>query len=1116
MSSQPSWLDGFFGNGAGGGHALFKNGVALPQRPAIDFKDVGVSVADNPSTQRTEVDIPGAPSATSSVQGKVKLTKDIGGTADLPEVIGLRGVGIGVLASRAAVGQSLAVDDDGEYVPIRRQVPLRAFGARRDRPVEASTNASPIVLTLTGHEYVTGDTVVVSGHATNTGANGSWTVTAVDANHISLNGSTGTGVGVATGTASTPVQNSDALDAAVASIPSGYELGAAIYPEPGTYTLARTHQRTRSRIRFIGDSHAVTVFRLSFDAPVCAPTYLEQPLTAVALEAGAMGGQRGIFPTGAFAGVSTTPYVVLTDAAGIGAVDGSTAWTLELDYTPSNINARCVIASAGRMQRAVDTDEAFSIGHSLPSNTNFVATIGGVRKSLSCTGTSTAGALHKVAMSHDGTTLRVYVNGTLAASTGAVGTLTQKLYEQVLLGKFGRGAFETDSYADFEGTIEQVRFSKIARYTGASYVPSATKWVWDSNTTFLLTFSEVAGSLVKARTSDSGSPIDAWLPCDRVGYGDSTDTLQDNGMENITWQSPRGTAMRISRSNKLRMSKVHAYGTSQWVVRNNCWHSRFDACTGAGTGLVGEWNADYDRDRLGADNGIGCHDNVWTGLHIYKAGFPLVVGESDCSIIGGSLGEGAGVHTAMVLMGSGSSSSINVERVKVSDEDQDTPMTRCLIDGGAAISLKACEIENSNLGGGKHLVVSKSPFGETDITITGGKITTYNGVGTVEEPIAEVIEVVGDAPLIHMPSAPQRQGAQIPWTLHASMPIDLPRGRRERATVAVADADLTLTREQSLYRGIEFTGTLTAPRRITFPAVDHYEVRVANLTDDDLTFVAAGGTWIVTVPATYRAIISCDGTNLQLEALTAPPTQPAGYDFVNDPAVLVCHLDVHPTLANTTRETISGSEYVTSITDESTFANNAAQATSAKKPLFTAVDADFNNEPSFTCDGSNDFLLSTLETLTGTQAVVFVVAQRLSNVAFQRVWSFADAGAAQDYDNNNSAILFENASTTIDAYRNGAVKSSVTNPGTGNAFVSYVRFDGTNATVRAAGATGTPGASSAAFNASEFRIGAGKESSTEVSFANYKYARVLVYYGDDAADIAAIGAALATKYGATF
>ena len=57
--------------------------------------------------------------------------------------------------------------------------------------VTGATNASPIVIACTAHGLTTGQYATISGVQGNTNANGTWTITRVDANHFSLNSSTG-------------------------------------------------------------------------------------------------------------------------------------------------------------------------------------------------------------------------------------------------------------------------------------------------------------------------------------------------------------------------------------------------------------------------------------------------------------------------------------------------------------------------------------------------------------------------------------------------------------------------------------------------------------------------------------------------------------------------------------------------------------------------------------------------------------------------------------------------------------------------------------------------------------------------------------------------------------
>jgi hypothetical protein len=77
-----------------------------------------------------------------------------------------------------------------------------------NRLISSSTNATPIVVTTSvAHGYTTGDIVVITGHTTNTAANGIWAITAASGSVFSLTDPilgtnvVGNGVGGATGRA---------------------------------------------------------------------------------------------------------------------------------------------------------------------------------------------------------------------------------------------------------------------------------------------------------------------------------------------------------------------------------------------------------------------------------------------------------------------------------------------------------------------------------------------------------------------------------------------------------------------------------------------------------------------------------------------------------------------------------------------------------------------------------------------------------------------------------------------------------------------------------------------------------------------------------------------------
>src|SRR5439155_2671061 len=66
--------------------------------------------------------------------------------------------------------------------------------------VTAASNTTPIVITSNAHRLTTGQLVTITGVNGNTAANGTFTITVIDANNFSLNGSAGNGIYTSGGT----------------------------------------------------------------------------------------------------------------------------------------------------------------------------------------------------------------------------------------------------------------------------------------------------------------------------------------------------------------------------------------------------------------------------------------------------------------------------------------------------------------------------------------------------------------------------------------------------------------------------------------------------------------------------------------------------------------------------------------------------------------------------------------------------------------------------------------------------------------------------------------------------------------------------------------------------
>lgn len=103
--------------------------------------------------------------------------------------------------------------------------------------------------------------------------------------------------------------------------------------------------------------------------------------------------------------------------------------------------------------------------------------------------TWTSGTWYHVAVSYDGSTIRIFRNGTLVTSASQSGTLltgSVKLY-------FGGKRYDWSSTDYLNGVVDEARLSKSVRYTANFTVPSGP-FTNDSNTVGLWHFNENTGS----------------------------------------------------------------------------------------------------------------------------------------------------------------------------------------------------------------------------------------------------------------------------------------------------------------------------------------------------------------------------------------------------------------------------------------------------------------------------------------------------------------------------------------------------------------------------------------------------------------------------------------------
>jgi hypothetical protein len=107
----------------------------------------------------------------------------------------------GATAARTAPGDTIRIMGSPAPTSLGQNGVWTSQALQATKTLSAATNATPIAITITGHGYSTGDTVVVTGVVGNTAANGTWEITVTDANTFTLDNSAGDGNRTSGGTA---------------------------------------------------------------------------------------------------------------------------------------------------------------------------------------------------------------------------------------------------------------------------------------------------------------------------------------------------------------------------------------------------------------------------------------------------------------------------------------------------------------------------------------------------------------------------------------------------------------------------------------------------------------------------------------------------------------------------------------------------------------------------------------------------------------------------------------------------------------------------------------------------------------------------------------------------
>ena len=120
---------------------------------------------------------------------------------------------------------------------------------------------------------------------------------------------------------------------------------------------------------------------------------------------------------------------------------------------------------------------------------------------VSATVALTLNQWHHIAYVYDGSQERIYLDGVLAGSHAASGSILNSNTGAPFVGAIFRGG---TTHASFQGYIDTLRISNNARYSGASFTAPTGDLTTDANTQLLYNFDDAPGSPTAVDSSANG------------------------------------------------------------------------------------------------------------------------------------------------------------------------------------------------------------------------------------------------------------------------------------------------------------------------------------------------------------------------------------------------------------------------------------------------------------------------------------------------------------------------------------------------------------------------------------------------------------------------------------
>jgi hypothetical protein len=529
-----------------------------------------------------------------------------------------------------------------------------------------------------------------------------------------------------------------AIQAAINAASVGTGPFGTVYVPRGTYFVSKPLHITRG-IKFYGAGRgSTTITGYSADQ---GPVLVVSPPTSL--------GYNGI-PTGPSlatgAGNSmyldgTFNYEINLREAGAVELNGRSAVTLELYYKPnfSVTSGQYNIISSSGSVTGPDGATSISLQHTDNDSITGLVNVGGtVRVLTTPNNTVVTGNVYHLALTYDGTTARLFVNGVLKASQAATGTISQKMYEDFVIGPKVGGFMET-TFFNFmtKGWVDSVRISATARYTSAFTAPTA-KFTADGNTLFLLNFDNNYDEFTVA-TTQFGSQH---MFIRRFGGG-----MGQVGNFQMSDLSFIGTGPEFIYMISSTIDNVQVTASRRgFQFINNCYLNRLNSLR-----VVGQTTTQFAV-AAGAASGVLTFED----LSISGSHYPFYVDTSSVVVNGLWIEAAAGTEIAATLKGDMNTSAV-IDQPEISTETNPNTIRDVMaFVGMGTVVMHGGVIETANAA--PHVYVS----GGGSVTHIGGN---YGLIGTAPPEVYTIPSApVNGVQLI----SPIQQGLSVPWADHLS------------------------------------------------------------------------------------------------------------------------------------------------------------------------------------------------------------------------------------------------------------------------------------------------------------------------------------------------------------